>query len=83
MRYTNDPSLPISKFWGNTTTEPNDCVDEDMKNLVPVVVKSIPQGRHANNVTDDTYEVGIDEATKDHFMPHGNYSRWDIAELPM
>lgn len=53
-----------------------------MKNLVPVVAKNVPR-RHANNITDDTYEVGLDVATEDHPMPHGNYSRWDIAAVPM
>ncbi|CAZ85230.1 unnamed protein product [Tuber melanosporum] len=79
-------TLPVSSFWvtqKGQTTEPDDCDDEDMKNLVPVVPKSLVPGDYANNYSSDTYEVGLTEPTIENPMPHGNYSRWDIATLPM
>ncbi|CUS12602.1 unnamed protein product [Tuber aestivum] len=88
VRYFTNSSyaLPVSTFWKtqvNQTAELDDCDDEDMKNLVPVVPKSLNPGDYANNYTSDTYEVGMTEPTTQNPMPHGNYSRWDIAMLPM
>ncbi|RPA94820.1 Cupredoxin [Choiromyces venosus 120613-1] len=88
IRYYNNSTytLPVSTFWKlseNQTSEPDDCVDEDMENLVPVVPKSIIPGSNANNYSSDTYEVGLTEPTAQNPTPHGNYSRWDISMLPM
>jgi len=76
-------TLPVSNFWvtqAGQTTEPDDCDDEDIKSLVPVVPKSLTPGDYANNYTSDTYEVGLVPPTA---QSHGNYTRWDIAMLPM
>lgn len=76
-------TLPVSSFWitqAGQTTEPDDCDDELMTSLVPVVPKSLVPGDYANNYTSDTYEVGLVPPTA---QSHGPYLRWDIAMLPM
>lgn len=73
IRYDdNSTALPSSSAYNFVTA----CADEPYANLIPIVPWTV--GQPQNNVTNNTYEVGLD-TTQDF---HG-YLRWDILNQPM
>ncbi|KAH0555713.1 hypothetical protein GP486_006341 [Trichoglossum hirsutum] len=66
---TANPSSTSWKF-------PQDCSDEPYDKLVPVVRWDVGH-RPANNVTNNTYEAGIDT------VPRHEFRRWDLTDYPL
>ncbi|KAF2469131.1 uncharacterized protein BDR25DRAFT_394500 [Lindgomyces ingoldianus] len=63
-----------------TTTRHPDavgCADEPASSLVPIVQWTV--GTPQNNITNDTYQAGLDLSKKF----HGDVNRWDITDTPM
>lgn len=73
IRYNgNSTALPSSTAYDFATV----CADEPYASLIPIVPWTV--GQPQNNVTNNTYEIGLDLTQKFH-----GYIRWDILNQPM